>query len=117
MAKGARSNSKKKLGSQRREAVLAKTSWLAAADAKRQDALQKCLGAEPIEMERISQPEEAAGADAAMSDDGKAAGSGAGSKYVTKKKKLALKRKGGKVRKVSVLSGRNQFHKKKKKGV
>lgn len=108
MAKGTRSNSQKKLRTQRREAVLKNTAWLETAEAKRMAALHACLNAEPV-----TKPSEAETTTAAAMDTAGASGNPAGSKYITKKKKLAMKRKG---KKVTVLSGRNQFHKKKRKG-
>ncbi|KXZ44833.1 hypothetical protein GPECTOR_61g786 [Gonium pectorale] len=109
MGKSARSNSKKKLRTQRRELVEKKTVWLATADEKRQAALAACLAAPPLERPPAPVPEE----DSAMETADKPVAK------VTKKglkvKKGAVLKKGGK-KKVSVLAGKNQFYKKGKKG-
>ncbi|KAG2430281.1 hypothetical protein HXX76_010376 [Chlamydomonas incerta] len=106
MAKGARSNSQKKLRTQRREEVTHKTKWIATAEDKRQAALAACMAAEPLEVPKLE------GADTAMTVDKPAP------IRVAKKQKLkgAVVKKGKNGKKVSVLAGKNQFHKKGRKG-
>ncbi|GFR50959.1 hypothetical protein Agub_g13279, partial [Astrephomene gubernaculifera] len=108
MAKSGRSNSQKKLRTQRREQLQKQTTWLATAEEKRQAALAACLAAPAPERPAS----EATETDTAMETADKPV---IRVKKLKKTLKGAVMKKGGK-KKVTVLAGKNQFYKKGKKG-
>ncbi|GIL88265.1 hypothetical protein Vretifemale_16198 [Volvox reticuliferus] len=109
MAKSSHSNAKKKLRTQRREQVEKQTAWLAIAEEKRQAALAACLASNPVEPHVVP----TAVKDDAMETEKKPVAIQV--KKTTKSLRGAVTKKGGK-KKVSVLAGMHQFHKKGKKG-
>ncbi|GIL56253.1 hypothetical protein Vafri_11598 [Volvox africanus] len=109
MAKSSHSNAKKKLRTQRREQVEKQTPWLAIAEEKRQAALAACLASNPVEPHVVP----TAAKDDAMETENKPVTIRV--KKTVKTLRGSVSKKCGK-KKISVLAGMGQFHKKGKKG-
>ncbi|PNH06262.1 hypothetical protein TSOC_007387 [Tetrabaena socialis] len=109
MAKSGRSNSKKKLRTQRRAQVVEKTVWLARADEKRAATLAACIAADVVHVEPTCEVP-------AASDVAPMETSAPRPVRTVRVKKVQLKKTGRKGKQVGVLSGFSMFHKKGKKG-
>mmetsp|Transcript_34661 Transcript_34661/g.62434 ORF Transcript_34661/g.62434 Transcript_34661/m.62434 type:complete len:108 (-) Transcript_34661:108-431(-) len=56
MAKGSRSNSRKKLQTTRAEALNKQSTWRQDAEVKKQEALAKCMASDPVSISTVSAP-------------------------------------------------------------
>lgn len=112
MAKSTRSNTKKALRTVRRSKVTDSTKWLQEAEQKRLEALAKCIAAEPVKVPTATAGMETGAESRGRSGDDAMEVCKPAAKLNKSSKKI-VKRKG---KKVSVLAGKNQFHKKGKKG-